>query len=284
MTTDSPGIRAVELPETLDPSRLRVTVVSDSTPERNGVGSYYADLVEQLGTSISHAELICPEDRQTSWHRYLAPPLPGDSTQKIWLPRPFKLWSHISRIDPHAVVVPTPGPFGIAGMLAARRLGVPLIVGFHTHYEALTDIYWTDAFGRVCRSYLTWCNKLLFRNSSLVLANSPEMTRQATLMGAAGVELMGTSVPGAFLSRPRVPLNDTTRRILFAGRLAEEKNVPKVIEVARAMPDVEVSIAGDGPLKSIVEEAAGALPNLAYLGWVAREGLIDTMDAHDILL
>ena len=268
----------------VDVGHLRIAVVSDSTPERNGVGSYYADLVEQLEADIAHAALFCPQDRQSSWHRYLAPPLPGDSTQKIWLPRPFKLWSQVSRLDPHAVIVPTPGPFGLAGMLAARRLGVPLIVGFHTHYEALTDIYWTDGFGRVCRSYLTWCNRLLFRNSALVLANSPEMTRQAALMGAAGVELMGTSVPRDYLARPRTSLSESSQRVLFAGRLAEEKNVPKVIEVARARPDLRVCIAGDGPMKQQVLDAASELPNLRYLGWVAREDLIDTIDAHDVLL
>lgn len=263
---------------------LRVAVVSDSTPERNGVGSYYSDLVEQLGDRIECAELICPEGTDTGWHRYLAPPLPGDSTQKIWFPRPIKHYSEIAKVRPHAIVVPTPGPFGLLGLLAAKRLGVPLIVGFHTHYEALTDIYWSDAFGRLCRSYLTWCNRLLFRHSALVLANSPEMVRQATAMGADSPELMGTSVPLDFLARPLVPLRPAAERILFAGRLAEEKNVPQVIELARERPSLAVSIAGDGPMKESVVRAAAEIPNLEYLGWVARGSLIDTYDSHDILL
>ena len=136
---EAPGVRD---------EQLKVAVVSDSTPERNGVGSYYSDLVQQLNGRIQRAELICPRDRQTSWHRYLAPRLPGDSTQKIWLPRPLKLYSLLSSMRPHAIVVPTPGPFGILGLIAAKRLRVPLFAGFHTHYEALTDLYWTDAFGR----------------------------------------------------------------------------------------------------------------------------------------
>ena len=284
MTEASSTIHSTQMPTGAVAKHLRVAVVSDSTPERNGVGSYYSDLVEQLSDRIAQAELICPEDGHSRWHRYLAPPLPGDRTQKIWLPRPFKLWFRVSSLAPHAIVVPTPGPFGLAGLLAAKRLRVPLIVGFHTHYEALTDIYWTHAFGRFCRWYLTWCNRLLFRNSSLVLANSPEMKRQAALMGAEGTELMGTSVANEFLTRPLQTPRETVSRILFAGRLADEKNVPKVIEVARSRPHLRVSIAGDGPMKQLVVDATKEISNLSYLGWVSRNELIETMDRHDALL
>ncbi len=283
--TVAPAFNAV--PDAADHGRaddLRVVVVSDSTPQRNGVGSYYSDLVEQLAERIDYAALFCPEGSDERWHRYLAPPLPGDATQRIWFPQPFRLWSQISHAAPHAIIVPTPGPYGIVGMLAARRLGVPLVVGFHTHYEALTDIYWSDAFGRLCRGYLTWCNRLLFRNSELVLANSPDMIRQATEMGAVDAELMGTSVPREFLARPLQPLAPDTSRLLFAGRLAEEKNVPDIVELARARPGLAISIAGDGPLKDDVVRAADELPNLTYLGWVDRDRIIDVYDAHDLLL
>jgi glycosyltransferase involved in cell wall biosynthesis len=265
-------------------AKLRVAVISDATPERNGVGSYYADLVAQLNRRIGKAELFCPEDSRMSWHRYLAPPLPGDSTQRIWFPRPVKLWRRIRRLRPQAIVVPTPGPYGLYGLLLAKLMRIPMIVGFHTHYEALAGIYWSDLFGRVCHWYLESCNRLLFRHASLVLANSPEMVRLANSLGARSTQLMGTSIARDFLERPLQPMDTDARRILFAGRLAEEKNVPLVIEVARRRPQLRVSIAGDGPMRAEVEAAAAALPNLDYLGWVPREQLVDVIDAHDLLL
>lgn len=263
---------------------LRVAVVSDSTPERNGVGSYYADLVSQLETRIERAELFCPEDRSNSWRRYLAPPLPGDKTQRIWFPRPFKLWSRVTGMQPDVIVVPTPGPFGLIGLAVARRRGIPLVMAFHTHYEALTDIYWSDLFGRIARRYLMWSHRLFFRNSRAVLAVSPEMMDQARRMGAENAELIGTSVPSEFLARPLAPLSPTPQRVLFAGRLAEEKNVDRVVELARARPQLQVSIAGDGPMQAFVAEAAASTPNLDYMGWVPRERLIDVIDAHDALV
>ena len=263
---------------------FRVAVVSDSTPERNGVGSYYADLVSQLNTRVERAELFCPEDRSDSWQRYLAPPLPGDKTQRIWFPRPFKLRTEVTGLQPDVIVVPTPGPFGLIGLAVAKRRGIPLVMAFHTHYEALTDIYWSDLFGRIARRYLMWCHRLFFRNSRAVLAVSPEMTDQARRMGAQNAELIGTSVPSEFLARPLAPLSPEPGRVLFAGRLAEEKNIDQVIALARARPQLGVTIAGDGPMKAFVAEAAASTPNLDYMGWVPRERLMDVIDAHDALV
>ncbi len=267
-----------------DARELKLVVVSDAASERNGVGSYYADLVRQLQSRGVTAELICPVDHRAGWLRRLAPPLPGDYTQRLWFPRPIKLWRRLMRAAPDAIVVPTPGPFGMIGMLAARRLGVPLFVGFHTHFEALASIYWASGFGRVCRWYLESCNRLLFRSASVVLANSDEMLAQARKLGAVSPQLMGTSVALEFVQRPIVPNPAGPLRILFAGRLAEEKNLPAVIELARARPGISISIAGDGPLRSLVESAAASLDNLRYLGWVSRTDLIATIDRHDFLL
>lgn len=265
-------------------AKLRVAVISDATPERNGVGSYYSDLVAQLDDRIGRAVLFCPEDDGQHWHRYVTPPLPGDSTQRIWFPRPIKLWRQVKALRPDTIVVPTPGPYGLFGLLLARRFKVPLIVGFHTHYEALAGIYWSDLWGRICRWYLESCNRLLFRHAALTLANSPEMVRLAEQMGATRVELMGTSVARDFLERRLTPLEPVIKRVLFAGRLAEEKNVPLVIDVARQRRDLDVSIAGDGPMRAEIEAAAAALPNLRYLGWVPREKIAATIDAHDAML
>ena len=263
---------------------LRVAIVSDATPERNGVGSYYVDLVSQLSERALHAELFCPRLEEIGWRRHLMPPLPGDRTQRLWIPRPFKLLRQVLASRPDAIIVPTPGPFGLIGLVAARRLRVPLIVGFHTHFEALAAIYWTRGFGKACQWVLEWCNRQLISESAVVLANSPDMERLASKLGARVVRRMGTSVAREFIDRPLVPPRAALERLLFAGRLAGEKNIPEIIRLAEAMPEVVVSIAGDGPLRRTVARAAARVPNLDYLGWVSRKQLVDVIDAHDLLL
>lgn len=263
---------------------IRVVVLSDAEPDRNGVGSYYADLVVQLRDHVDSAVLFHPGNQASPGYRYLSAPLPGDHTQRISVPRPTHLWRAVSQFRPTVIIVPTPGPFGLAGLLIARHLDIPLIVGFHTHYEALATLYWQNRFGFVCQRYLSWCNRLLFRHGAAVLANSPEMLKQAVTGGARAANLMGTSVPDEFVRQAVAPLNRSIERVLFAGRLADEKNLPDVLEAARRQPQLQFTIAGDGPLRSVVEQAARELSNVNYLGWVARSELLGLMDAHDVLL
>lgn len=54
--------------------------------------------------------------------------------------------------------------------------------------------------------------------------------------------------------------------VLFVGRLAREKGVDQVIELARRLPELAVTIAGDGPLASLVRAAAASTPNITFAG------------------
>ncbi len=264
---------------------IRLAVLTDAVPDRNGVGSYYRDLIDQLSPRVGCAELIHPLCKKTGGYRYLTAPLPGDGTQRIAMPRPRRLWRAMKTMQPNVIVVPTPGPFGLAGLLLSKKLRIPLITGFHTHYEALADLYWGPITGKIAQRFLEGSNRLLFNHSKGVFANSPAMCDLAEKCGARSTSLMGTSVPLEYLKQPlTIEKKNKIERVLFAGRLAEEKNLPAFFECAKAHPDIQFTIAGDGPKRSDVEAQANNLSNLTAAGWVPREQLIDMLDAHDVLL
>ena len=75
-----------------------------------------------------------------------------------------------------------------------------------------------------------------------------------------------------------VPLN-AGRSILYFGRLIEEKGVNALIEAARMSPQVPVTIVGDGPDRSIVEEATAKLSNVDFVGPAWGKDL--TQHLHD---
>jgi len=86
------------------------------------------------------------------------------------------------------------------------------------------------------------------------------------------------------LLEPEHPLHGDLKRVVFAGRLAPEKRIQTVIDAAHDLPDIEFTIAGDGPLKNSVEQQADTLPNLEYVGWVSRRDLLAQMDRADMLV
>ncbi len=281
-STAETSVRAFVPPTAAD---LSVAIVSDAAPERNGVGAYYRDLADHLRAAGVRVDLVAPRCRAGSWYGGLTLPLPGDPTQKIVLPSPWLVSRRLDRLRPDVVIVPTPGPFGMLGMHLAERSGAALVVGFHTDFEALTTLFQDWGIGaRIANGYLRACHRLLFRKSDLVLANSAEMMAIARLIGARHVSLMATPIPRRFLDRPPAPVRARVERVLFAGRLAPEKNLGAILEAAQRLPEIDFLIVGEGPLRSWVEEQCRGLPNLSHSGWVRRSRVMALIDEMDALL
>ncbi|WP_366929528.1 glycosyltransferase [uncultured Thiohalocapsa sp.] len=269
----------------LDGTGLRIAIVSDAAPERNGVGAYYRDLAEHLTAVGGRVDLISPRFRAGHWYGGLPLPLPGDPTQRFVLPSLPLVMRRMARLRPDVVIVPTPGPFGMLGMVLAKRWHARLVVGFHTHFERLAALNddWV-LMGKVAQAYLNTCNRALFREGALVLANSEEMLDIARRIGARRVGLMGTPIPKAFLDTPPQPLRQGVHRILFAGRLAPEKNLGAIVDAAAALPDLQFQVAGDGPQRQWLLEQGAQLPNLHYVGWVKRQQILPLIDGADVLV
>lgn len=266
-------------------SQLRLAVISDAAPGRNGVGAYYQDLLEQLTKRLAEVRLFSPTIENGRWRAGLALPLPGDSTQKLCLPNPWRLAGELRRFQPDLIIVATPGPYGLLGAYLAQRRELPLLIGFHTSFEQITELYWPGSFrGRIVHQFFSRSHTFLFRRAQRVLANSNAMLDLAQRMGALETGLIGTPIAANFVNTPRIEYTGNFQKLLFAGRLAAEKNLDAILEAAARCPQLQFSIAGDGPLRAKVEEAAERLNNLHYLGWLDRDALREQIDAHDTLL
>jgi glycosyltransferase involved in cell wall biosynthesis len=71
------------------------------------------------------------------------------------------------------------------------------------------------------------------------------------------------------------------RAVLAVGRLVEKKGFAYLIDAARQLPDVEVRIVGDGPLRA--ELAAAAPPNVALLGSRPPDEVRELLGQADLL-
>lgn len=267
------------------PEALRVAVVSDAAPGRNGVGAYYQDLLDQLAPELERIVLFSPRVEAGRWRTGVALPLPGDRTQKLCIPNPWALRRALRDLAPQVMIVATPGPYGLLGVRLAQSLGIPVLAGFHTSFEQLTELYWQGSWrGRLVHRLFDRSHRYLFARSRSVLGNSREMLELAQRMGAPSTGLIGTPISAEFAGTPRRPYGGQLRRVLFAGRLAAEKNLDAVVDAARVHRDMVFSIAGDGPLRRELTAAARECPNLRLLGWLDREALRAEVDDHDLLL
>ena len=261
---------------------VRVAFFSDAFPERNGTGAYYHDLLAQLAPRVDAVTIFQPSDQ--GQRPLLSIPMPGDPGQRLVTPSLRKVRAACDALDPTLIVVVTPGLYGLLGVLEARRRRATLLSAFHTDFEQLARMYWNPVSRFFVNIVLRSANRFVCRRSESVLINNLGLEAEVRRLGAARVEVIGTPVAADFMARPLHPIAPVLKRVCFAGRLAPEKNVEQVIAAARALPDVEFVIAGDGPLRAELAALAKDRPNVRFVGWLDRGSLIELIDSASLLL
>lgn len=160
-------------------------------------------------------------------------------------------------------------PDGLLALPIARALGVPLVVTLHGFDVTLHDAAVRRSF-YAHRKYLARRAELTGACDQVICVSRFIADRAArhgfpadrTVVHYIGVDVERFApVPGV----ARAPV------VLFVGRLVDKKGCSFLIramaEVQRTMPDVELVVIGDGPLRASLEaEARAALRRHRFLG------------------
>lgn len=199
----------------------------------------------------------------------------------------------IERFDPDVVHTHMLYPqLSVAPLAVAHRLGVPVVHTLHT-YELLSADYASEAGGWVDRVSPRFADRL--RNTATFPIRRfvhPRLVDEfiAVSVFVADVHarrgIIARVVPNAVAAAngAGVPGFEQRAGIVFVGRLVGEKGVLDVVDVARRLPDIPVTIAGGGPLWSVVTGAADELPNLSCLGWVQAPQLPEHLRRARVLV
>ena len=280
--------KAVTLRETISRdigvSSLRIAVVSDAISGRNGVGTFYQDLLAQIEPMVDKIALISPSKEPDRTLEKLALPMPGDKTQRLAWPIGKAIKARLDQVMPNLIVVPSMGPFTFYAVSYARKRQIPLVVVNHTDFDHLLSLYWPKLIGAPLRIALGSHNRWLCRQAVSVGVMHEGAKDAAERIGARQVRVMATPLSQEFLSKPIQPLREDAHRAVFVGRLAKEKGITKLLETVRELPNSRFTIVGDGPLREEVERAANECNNLTFRGWLPRSGVLDELDASDVLL
>ena len=264
--------------------RLRLAVFSDAIPGRNGVATYYDDLIHHLAPLMGGVVLVSPPAGQPESTGRFSLSMPGDPTQRVYLPEARRVWREMGDLSPDVVISATPGPFGALGMAVAFRLRAGFCVAFHTQLDALAGLYWEQPGGRALRAGIRLWDRVMFRCASEVVVHNEELVGAVRERGAASARVMGTAAGRAFIAGSPPPVGATVRNVAFIGRLAPEKEIGQVWEAARRFPDIRFRFAGDGPLRATVEGWAREVPNVESLGWLRRAEVLGLLDSSDVLV
>jgi glycosyltransferase involved in cell wall biosynthesis len=280
----------------------RVAIVADTTDDTNGVAIGLARLVEKARSLGYPLELVGPttndgvERPRPGFTR-----IPGIYSHQLqeyasmtWsIPHLPSLLRFLCDEQIELVQVATPGPMGVAAMLAGRLLGLPVIGQYHTDVPRYAQHLLGDptAAQMVERFVLAF-----YRSLDAVLVPSQFTARDLISKGldAARVHRIQRGVPLEDLAnaapdgelRHRLGVEPGAFLVLYVGRVSREKNLDAALAgFARAlvqMPQAHLVIVGDGPQRE--ELVARGLPNVHLLGEVHGEALHRLYASCDVFL
>ena len=201
--------------------------------------------------------------------------------------RVLDLEPQLRQSRPDLVHVQTPFVAHWAGERLARRLGVPLVVSYHTYFEDYLHHYVPFAPRAALRALARTASRRQCNQAQAVVV--PSTAFRDVLLGygvRAPLVVLPTGVPlHAFAGgdgvafRRRHGIAAQRPMMLHVGRMAHEKNVPFLLEVAaavrRAVPDLLLVMAGEGPARPALERRAAELglgDAIRWLGYLPRDG------------
>jgi glycosyltransferase involved in cell wall biosynthesis len=277
---------------------LHIALVSETyPPEVNGVANTISRLCQGLRERGHRLQLVRPRQADE----------PNRSDEELLLTRGWPLpgyaglqWGHASlhkllrrwkRNRPDVLYIATEGPLGLSALRAARRLGIPVVSGFHTNFQQYSDLYGFGLLTRLLTGYLRW-----FHNRSrLTLVPSPSQRLELQRRGFERLELLARGVDGQLFHparrsselRAEWGMAEDEIAVVHVGRLAAEKNLQLLVRAFRALQRglpqrrLRLVLVGDGPLRAPLQEQ---LPDALFCGVQRGEALAAHYASGDLFL
>lgn len=199
----------------------------------------------------------------------------------------------IERVRPDVVHAQAHFVVGRYVCRSAADLGIPLVATNHFMPENLTDQVPVPVHGRIERfaCSLAWHDLArVFRQAGIVTAPTPRATEllatRAGLTGALPISCGIDAEPYA-AAAAAAPANDVPR-ILFVGRLDQEKRVGELIDACaslRAGTPFHLEIVGDGTMREQWKaqvRSRGIADRTTFRGFVSESELLEAYGRCDV--
>ncbi|NDC91871.1 MAG: glycosyltransferase family 1 protein, partial [Acidimicrobiia bacterium] len=265
---------------------MRVAIVAESfLPHVNGVTNSVLRTIEYLKKHDHEVTVIAPGPGETSVNetpviRMGSFGFPGYDELRIALPKKA-LEYELNNIKPDVVHVAAPAVLGAWALRAARKLDVPTVAIYQTDLAGFARQYRLGATSPAVWKYIA----AIHNKSDLTLAPS---TSAVWDLRQHGVEKVTRWMRGV----DNIKFNPSHRNnflrhrfgapekiiVGFVGRLAREKQVERLAEVAM-MKSVSVVVVGDGPCREKLERL---MPDAHFTGFATGNELSQLYASFDV--
>ncbi len=221
-------------------------------------------------------------------------PLPECQDVKVAIPPFMDVIEYLEAGQFDEVIISTPGPMGLLGLLAAKLLGLRATVLFHLDYSRLVRHLTSDhGMERLAEKYLSWflsiADEIIIPDPTMTDAlaeNGVDSRKIVSLM--LGVENEGKTAAAAINAQKSRTYAERFQFVHISGP-ANDKDFPWILEafdllVAEA-PQARLKIIHEGAvLPESLREASAARSNLTAVVWSDAEWESAKIESHALLL
>ncbi|MDQ6913770.1 MAG: glycosyltransferase family 1 protein, partial [Verrucomicrobiota bacterium] len=278
---------------------------TDTLEDVNGVSTTIRKMAaaaaaagEELIVVTSRGELSIEDVRIKNFRPIGEFELPEYELQKLSFPPILQILDYIQREQFTEIIISTPGPVGLTGLLAANMLNLRKTAIYHTDFPEYIRILTEDKFlESLGWRYMRW----LYGQQDTVFVNS-EQYRQSwidrgiepdkikLLPRGLDTELFGPERRDPkfwqrFEKRRKQSSDQRLVRLLYVGRVSKEKDLDVLAAAYTKLREenapMKLFLVGDGPYAKTLAEN---LPGAVFTGYLAGEDLATAYASADIFV
>ena len=218
--------------------------------------------------------------------------LPEYELQKLSFPPVLQILDYIQREKFTEIIISTPGPIGLTGLLAAKLLNLQTSGIYHTDFPQYIRILTEDSFlESVAWRYMHW----FYGQLDTVFVNSEEYRQSWIKRGFDPTKLkifprgLDTELfhparrDPAFFEKFGAQNGEV--RLLYVGRVSREKDLDLLATAYRRLREeglpIQLFVVGHGPYS---EEFSRSLPEAFFTGYLTGKDLAAAYASADIFV
>ncbi|HHW25800.1 MAG TPA: glycosyltransferase family 4 protein [Firmicutes bacterium] len=279
---------------------MRITMVSDSYyPYVSGVTRAVATMKDTLTRMGHNVTVFCPSYPGTPPEegvvRFPSFRAPTNKTYYVAVPMYFRIRNEISRANPDVIHIHSPFNLCAAALRAARRMGIPVVMTYHTMYNMYS--HYVPVVGPKMSTLVERTALRVARSADAVITPSATIARYLhgkdpavnplPIPNGIPVAEFQTGDPGFLHETYGIPKGQV---VLTSGRLGLEKNLSVLLkafaEIAKKT-EANLVLVGDGPLRETLKEEArslGVADRAFFIGTVLPDKMPSVYAGADLFL
>ncbi|MEP6755004.1 MAG: glycosyltransferase [Chthonomonadales bacterium] len=285
---------------------MRIAILSESyEPVQNGVSTSVRTLADELRGKLHHVCVIAPQHPENEQGTFVirVPSWLSPLNEDYPLPYPVfpKLRLEFNKMDIDVIHTQSPWFLGLLGARLAKQSKIPLVSTYHTLYNHYGHYLFFLPKPAV-ESMLQWWLPDYYNKCTHIIVPSQvaaESLKSAGVQRPMSIIPTGAPLPDTicFTSRSkkairaRFGIPATAKLLLYAGRLAQEKNIELVLSafsrVAMEHENVWLLIVGGGPHEPQCRHLASRMRSgnrIVFAGPMSRHELDPIFASADIFV